>query len=94
MGLSPCHALTVPLVLYLLLHCINAQFHCVFKDWFATANMNPDKVPDFNNNQWTYLFEDSHYQYPFDPDEGDIPRLVCTQPQLFLAPWWNLSSKI
>jgi Reverse transcriptase (RNA-dependent DNA polymerase) len=74
-GLSPRHASTVPLVLNLLTHRINAQFHCVFDDWFATVDMNPDEIPDFDNDQWTYLFGESHYQYPFDPDDGDIPRL-------------------
>ena len=37
--------------------------------------MNPDEIPDFDSDQWTYLFGESQYQYPFDPDDGDPPRL-------------------
>ena len=33
------------------------------------------KVPDFDTDQWTYLFGVSQYQYPFDPDDSDSPRL-------------------
>jgi hypothetical protein len=74
-GFSPRHASTVPLILNLLTHRIQAQFHCVFDDWFTTVDMNPDEIPDFDNDQWTYLFGESQYQYPFDPDDGDPPRL-------------------
>lgn len=75
MGNSPRHASTVPLILNLLTHRINAQFHCVFDDWFSTVDMNLDEVPNFDSDQWTYLFGESKYQYPFDPDDGEIPRL-------------------
>jgi hypothetical protein len=61
--------------LNLLTHRIQAQFHCVFDDWFTTVDMNPDEIPDFDSDQWTYLFGESQYQYPFDPDDGDPPRL-------------------
>jgi hypothetical protein len=63
------------LILNLLKRRIQAQFHCVFDNRFTTVDTNPDKIPDFDSDQWTYLFGESQYQYPFDPDDGDPPRL-------------------
>ena len=57
------------------MHCITAQYHCVFDDWFSTADAPLDEVPDFTNEQWTYLFGKSHYQYIFDPLDGPTLEL-------------------
>jgi hypothetical protein len=69
MGLSPNHASTVPLVLNPDTGYITAQFHVVFDDWFATVSSDSDKLPDFQSPEWSQLFGDSVYQYPFDDDD-------------------------
>jgi hypothetical protein len=56
MGYSPEHASTVPLILNLTTHRITAQFHVVFDDWFTTVDLDPDAIPDFDNEQWSFLF--------------------------------------
>jgi hypothetical protein len=73
--LPPCRASIPPLVLNLLTHCIIMQFHCFFNNWFTTVDMNPDEILDFDNNQWTYLFRESHFQCQFDPNDGEISQL-------------------
>jgi hypothetical protein len=75
MGYSPEHASTVPLILNLTTHRITAQFHVVFDDWFTTVDLDPDAIPDFDNEQWGYLFGEQRYQYEFDPDDGAPPAL-------------------
>jgi hypothetical protein len=56
-------------------HRITAQYHCVFDDWFATVDMNPDEIPDFESDTWTYLFGNARYLHAFDPDDGPPPML-------------------
>jgi hypothetical protein len=75
MGSSSVHASTVPNVLNLTTHRITAQYHCVFDDWFATVDMNPDEIPDFESDMWTYLFGNAWYLHAFDPDDGPPPTL-------------------
>jgi hypothetical protein len=69
MGLSAHHASTVPLVLSPDSGAITAQFHVVFDDWFATVSTVADTLPDFHSPEWSQLFGDSVYQYPFDDDD-------------------------
>jgi hypothetical protein len=69
MGLSANHASTVPLVLNPASGAITAQFHVVFDDWFATVSSVSDTLPDFHSPEWSQLFGDSVYQYPFDDDD-------------------------
>lgn len=73
MGNSPRHASTVPLILNLATHRITAQYHCVFDDWFATVDSDPDEIPDFASDHWVHLFENARFQYIFDDD--NIPDL-------------------
>ena len=69
MGLSDKHASTVPMVLNVATGYITPQFHVVFDDWFTTVTSTADTLPDFNSPEWSQIFGDSHYQYPFDDDE-------------------------
>jgi Reverse transcriptase (RNA-dependent DNA polymerase) len=75
MGLSLMHASTVPNILNLLTHRITAQYHCVFDDWFATVDMNPDEILDFESDMWMYLFGNARYLHDFDPDDRLAPTL-------------------
>jgi hypothetical protein len=71
MGQSPKHASTVPLVLNPESGAITAQFHVVFDDWFATVASSEEDLPDFQSPEWSQLFGDSIYQYPFDDYDAD-----------------------
>ena len=48
---------------------ITPQFHVVFDDWFTTVTSTADTLPDFNSPEWSQIFGDSHYQYPFDDEK-------------------------
>ena len=86
MGLSDKHASTVPMVLNVATGYITPQFHVVFlDDWFTTVTSTAAALPDFDSPEWSQIFGDSHYQYPFDDEEerllaesiaADLPNLT------------------
>jgi len=73
MGNSPKHASTIPLILNPESGAITAQFHIVFDDWFATVAASENELPDLQADEWTRMFGDSIYQYPFDDVNRDEP---------------------
>jgi hypothetical protein len=79
--LGPCIHCTQ--MLNLTTHQITAQCHCVFGNWFATVDVNPDEVLDFESDMWTYLFGNACYLHTFDPDDSTLTiskmlRKLCT----------------
>lgn len=57
MGVSEKYSSCVPKVLNPHSGYITAQFHCLFDDWFFTAESNVDDVPDFTKKPWDLLFD-------------------------------------
>jgi hypothetical protein len=54
--------------------------------WFATVDMNPDEIPDFESDIWTYLFGNARYLHDFDPDDGLAPALHVDYQQHVMEP--------
>ncbi len=75
LGFSNKHANSVPLVLNPQTGYITPQFHIVFNDWFATVPASADDLPNFNNECWQRMFQDSTtYQYVLDDEDEE--RLI------------------
>lgn len=68
MGMSMRHNNLVPLQLQPSTGKMTTGYHVVFDDWFVTDTSTPSDLPDFNSDEWSKLFGDSVYQYPFDSD--------------------------
>jgi hypothetical protein len=71
-GLSPCHATTIPLVLNPSTGAITPQFNVVFDDWFATIAASSDELPDFNSDAWARMFGTATFCFPFDEGDEEI----------------------
>ncbi|KAI2489082.1 hypothetical protein MHU86_25511 [Fragilaria crotonensis] len=50
------------------------QFHIVFDDWFATVPASADDLPNFNDDSWKRMFQDSTFQYVLDDEDEE--RLI------------------
>jgi hypothetical protein len=74
LGFSDKHASSVPLVLNPQTGYITAQFHIVFDDWFATISASADDLPNFNDECWKRMFQDSKYQCVLDDEDKE--RLI------------------
>jgi hypothetical protein len=75
LGFSNKHASSVPLVLNPQTGYITPQFHIVFDDWFATVPASADDLPNFNNDCWRRMFQDSTFQYVLDNEDKE--RLIA-----------------
>jgi hypothetical protein len=80
LGFSDKHASSVPLVLNPQTGYITAQFHIVFDDWFASVSASADNLPNFNDECWQQIFQDSTYQYILDDHEDEERLIVLTPP--------------
>ncbi|KAI2500410.1 hypothetical protein MHU86_14081 [Fragilaria crotonensis] len=74
LGFSDKHASSVPLVLNPQTGYITPQFHIVFDDWFATVPASADDLPNFNDDSWKRMFQDSTFQYVLDDEDEE--RLI------------------
>ena len=74
MGLSPQHATSVPLLLNPESGAITAQFHVVFDNWFSTIATKVDDLPDFHSDEWSRMFGDSTFVFPYDDE--DLQRMI------------------
>jgi hypothetical protein len=78
MGMSPKHAVNVPLVLNIKTGAITPQFHVVFDDWFATIASDGTDCPDFTDDMWSKLFGDATYSIDGDDDDDILDDVTTT----------------